>query len=695
MTSIFTRLFSGLFFFIFSEVRADDRPAKPNIVLLLSDDLGWQDLKCYDVDAPSAYDTPYLDAFAKKGVMFWQAYSPAPSCSPSRCAIMSGNHPARAQKTHVVGGHPPYPRSDNERMMDPYYSGRMPADTFTLARAMKTNGYATGHAGKWHIAINHKAFPQPTDVGFDFSRSTRGAHSSRGIDYPSEGFATAAEDDPYRLDKNGFPFHQNNEDALDFIRQNKQEPFFLYYCTWLVHAPIVTRNKALLEKYAERMKVNPASRVDKNAKGKGQTNPFYGAMVESLDYYIGQIFSYLESTDDPRWPGHKLSENTYVIFTSDNGGVDGYTDNTPLDKGKTSAKEGGTRVPLIIAGPNIPAGVQSDVMINSLDFFPSILSLAGAKAPADKKFDGLNVAPLLLGDPTKKNLVKLPDGSVRDTMIWHFPHGGSNESTIIQNGFKLIRNYDHIDKPENPPVELFQLYKGNQRVDVEESKNLVATMPEKAKVMNDQLTAILTGMKASHSSYNPNFRGELPHKEKAPTITKVTENDGTISVIAKDNGSPIKLAHLIYSVNGGGTNEEWFQATLAKDNDSTYSIKLPKGATHYFINLIDENKFLRSFPEVIKEKGTKSYSKSALAVGVQKQTETPKKKKAKAKTKSQPKEDRNIPFDRWDTNKNDILSLEEYLAGPKGENLETRYKKFDKNNDGKVTRQEFVNPSPK
>jgi len=217
---------------IFHTVNAETpRPKKPNIILILTDDLGWQDIKCYDIDDPSPYDTPHIDAFPKKGLMFWQAYSPAPSCSPSRCAIMSGNHPARAQKTHVLGGMPPHARSSSSRMMDPWFSGRIPADTYTLARAMKANGYTTGHAGKWHIAIHHKAFPQPKDVGFDYTRSTRGAHSGNGINDRLTGFATSDKNDPYQLDKNGFPYHQNNEDALDFIREHQQEPFFLYYCT--------------------------------------------------------------------------------------------------------------------------------------------------------------------------------------------------------------------------------------------------------------------------------------------------------------------------------------------------------------------------------------------------------------------------------------------------------------------------------
>ncbi|MEM7601433.1 MAG: sulfatase-like hydrolase/transferase, partial [Verrucomicrobiota bacterium] len=154
-----------------------DRPAQPNILLLLTDDLGWQDVGCYDIDEPSPMETPYIDALAKQGVMFWQGYSPAPTCAPSRCAIMSGVHPARAQKTHVVGGAPPFPRNRHVRMMDPWYSGRMPEDELTLAKILKENGYLTGHSGKWHMAIDHHAFPQPQDQGFDWTRSDRGSRS--------------------------------------------------------------------------------------------------------------------------------------------------------------------------------------------------------------------------------------------------------------------------------------------------------------------------------------------------------------------------------------------------------------------------------------------------------------------------------------------------------------------------------------
>ncbi len=330
------------------------RPAKPNVILLLADDLGWQDVKCYDIDAPSPYETPHIDAFAKKGIQFWQAYSPAPTCSPSRAAILSGDHPARAQMTHVAGGYPPRPHHKTGwSMMAPWYSARMPAETVTIAEALKAGGYTTGHSGKWHISMGHdQGYPQPEDQGFDYTRHSRGAHT--GLPNRLTGFATKAPEDPYRLDENGFPFNQTTEDAMTFLQDNKDKPFFLYFATWLVHAPMMTRSELLLNKYCDKLGVELTEEHRKYWKKEGQTNPFYCAMVEQFDYYCGQLFRYLENTDDPRWPGHKLIENTYVIFTSDNGGMEGdrnavYTDNAPLDQGKISVMEGGTRVPLLMA----------------------------------------------------------------------------------------------------------------------------------------------------------------------------------------------------------------------------------------------------------------------------------------------------------------------------------------------------------
>lgn len=607
---------------------AENRPAKPNIVLILTDDLGWQDVKCYDVDAPSPYETPNIDALAKKGVMFWQAYSPAPTCAPSRCAIMSGNHPARAQKTHVVGGSPPAPYNKAaHKLMPPWYSGRMPADEVTLAKVMQQNGYVTGHSGKWHMAIDHNAFPQPKDQGFDWTRSDRGVTGGGRTNRLTD-FATDKKGDPYRLDANGFPFHQNSEDALTFLRENHGKPFFLYYATWLVHTPIHTRSKALLEKYCKKLGVDYPTDPTK-WELEGQRNPYYCAMVEMLDHYVGNVISYLETTEDPRWPGHKLSENTYLIFTSDNGGMEGHpgeiiTDNYPLDRGKISAREGGTRVPLIITGPGIKAGVETDVMVNGLDFYPTILALSGIETPKDKHLDGCDLAPLLLKDPTDPSLVKETDGSVRDTMVWHFPHSVAMESTIRSGDYKLIHKYENAKNPAaKGEFELFRLYQakdGKQiRADIEESKDLAESMPEKTLEMSRRLNAILTEMKASYPYFNPDYKRPIPGKQNVCTIISHKRHGRNVEFTFKENGAKVVHADLIYTLNGGDRYEEWFRSPAKVLSDSKVSAELPEATTHYVINLIDANQFLRSYPEMPDEntlnKMKAKYSASALEAG--------------------------------------------------------------------------------
>ena len=594
---------SLLFIFAFAGF-SNERPAKPNVVLILTDDLGWQDVKCYDIDEPSPMETPNIDSLAKQGVKFWQAYSPAPTCAPSRCAIMSGNHPARAQKTHVVGGAPPTPNHKyGWTMMAPWYSGRMPENETTLARVLQSNGYVTGHSGKWHMAIDHKAFPQPEDQGFDWTRSSRGARS--GMPSRVSGFATIQKEDPFRLDENGYPYHQTSEDALTFLRENHQKPFFLYYATWLVHTPIHTRSEQLLEKYCKKLGVEKPNDQE-GWTMKGQTNPFYCAMVEELDYYMGKVFDYLKGTQDPRWPGHKLIENTYIIFTSDNGGMEGHpgeviTDNYPLDKGKISAMEGGTRVPLIITGPGIPKGVESDVMVNGLDFYPTLLTLTGTKRPKDKGLDGCDLSDLLLKNPTNSSLVKNKDGKPRDTMVWHFPHSVALESTIRMGGYKLVRNYNHRFDERTTELELYQLYKtenGKQvRVDIEEANNLASQHPQLSKELNERLSSILNEMDASYPYYNPQARRVGAEKNLIPKVISHEIQNETVTFSVREQGAKIVRADLIYTNNGGKKYEEWYRIKGKEKIKGTISFNLPEGSTHYYLNLIDENNFLVSYPE--------------------------------------------------------------------------------------------------
>ena len=597
-------IFSLLLLFIFSLASlADNRPTKPNVLLILTDDLGWQDVKCYDIDEPSPMETPNIDSLAKQGVKFWQAYAPAPTCAPSRCAIMSGNHPARAQKTHVVGGAPPTPNHKyGWTMMAPWYSGRMPANEKTIARVLKTNGYVTGHSGKWHMAIDHHAFPQPEDQGFDWTRSSRGARS--GMPNRVEGFASSQAKDPFRLDENGYPYHQTSEDALTFLRENHDKPFFLYYATWLVHTPIHTRSEKLLEKYCKKLGVErPAD--NQGWTMKGQTNPFYCAMVEELDYHMGKIFEYLKTTNDPRWPGHKLIENTYIIFTSDNGGMEGHpgeiiTDNYPLDRGKISAMEGGTRVPLIITGPGIQKGVESDVMVNGLDFYPTLLTLTGTPQPKQKNLDGSDLSELLLRDPINPDLVKDKDGRTRDTMVWHFPHSVALESTIRVGGYKLVRNYNHRYDKGTTELELYHLYeevKDRQvRVDIEEANNLASSKPDLAKELNNKLSSILQEMDASYPYYNPQANKVGADKKMVPKVNSHKRVNDQVVFQYIENGAKVIRGDLIYTLNGGNRYEEWDRLKAGKKNNREIRFTLPSGTTHYFLNLIDENNFLVSYP---------------------------------------------------------------------------------------------------
>ena len=603
----------------------DDEPRpQPNVVLLLADDLGWQDVKCYDIDEPAPYETPNIDILAKEGTMFWQAYSPAPTCAPSRCAIMSGNHPARAQKTHVVGGAPPRPNGKSSRMISPWYSGRMPANEMTLAKALKANNYTTGHSGKWHMAISHKAFPQPEDQGFDYTRSDRGVANVIRPDVMSD-FSTDDPNDEYPIDENGFIVNPTTQDALNFLKEAKDKPFFLYYAEWLVHGPIQTRNRRLLDKYSNKLDVAVPHDPKYGTGTTGQHNPFYCSMVEEFDNYVGQVVHYLKTTDDPRWPGHKLHENTYFIFTSDNGGMEKHpggttTDNYPLDRGKISAMEGGTRVPFIVTGPGIKAGLKSDVMVNGLDFYPTILALTGTKTPEGKKLDGCDLSDLLLKDATNVKLVKDQNGKERTTMMWHFPNSVALESTIRNSDYKLIRNYDYLENAGTVELELYRLYKTENgksiRVDIEESKNLATEMPELTRKLNEELTEQLTEMKASYPSYNPNYNKKMPNKESVPSVTSNSIDGNKVTFDYKENGAKVVKANLLYTLNGGEKYEEWFRASADLSGNNTAVVMLPTGTTHYFINLIDENNFLVSFPEVKNRKKTKKnkgkYSIDAL-----------------------------------------------------------------------------------
>ncbi|MDF7808118.1 sulfatase [Pontiellaceae bacterium B12219] len=586
------------------------RPEKPNFVILLADDLGWQDVGCYDVDGNAVYETPYMDQLAASGVRFMQGYSPTPVCGPSRYGILSGRFPAYG-KTHVQGGECPKPYTQSFRMMDPYYTGRMELEEITIAEALKPYGYLSGHSGKWHVAVNHNSFPQPTDQGFDFSKHDLGI--SKKVSDRLSTFATTDPSDEFQLQDldgaasaDGFAFDQTTQDIIDFMDMAvaSNAPFFSYYAAWYVHSPIQTHTERLLEKYALKMGYSYPLDGNEDLSADAQINPYYGAMVEELDFNMQRIINYLEETDDPRWPGHKLIENTYIFLTSDNGGMEGtatetYTDNDPLDRGKIRAEEGGVRVPFIVAGPGVPTNVVSDVMVNGLDFYPTMLSLAGIPVP--ERLDGCDLSPLLLNDPQDADLVTHLDGSVRDTMYWHFPHGGALHSTIRKDGWKLFRNYDYLDNPGLEPYRLYQLYDTNNADnDIGEDVDLVDVETAMASQLSAELNNWLTDVGARLPHYNPTTTATLTNKENVPAVLDKGHSNGTAWVSFETDKAAVVHADLIYTLNGDGSaDEEWFRMDAVLDAaHGRAEAGIPEGTTHYVFNLIDENNFLISSEDV-------------------------------------------------------------------------------------------------
>ena len=590
-----------------------DRPSKPNVLLMLVDDLGWQDLVCYDLDEPCPYETPNIDRLAQKGVLFKNGYSPSPVCSPSRCAIMSGKHPARTMSTTVASGKPPMAMHPQHSFISPWCRGGMDTQNVTIAEALKSNGYKTGHVGKWHIAINHYAFPQPRDEGFDFTSHVAGNSQARGVQngMPNrlQGFATTKEKDPYRLDENGYPRDHVTEEALRFLRKNKDDPMFLYYASWLVHSPLQTRSEELLRKYCEKLGVE----YPKDPKGwtlEGQMNPYYCAMVETLDYYVGKLVGYLERTEDPRWPGHKLIENTYIVFTSDNGGMEGhpgevYTDNFPLDKGKIHVREGGIRVPFLISGPDIESGLVSEVVVNGLDFYPTILGWTKTENSAGQILDGSDLGPLLIKNPKDpQKVLDSRSGQARKSMFWHFPNGHCQQSAHLKDGYKLI--YNHIF--ERQRVELYQLYDSSgNRVDWEEANDLSQKLPKLAESMKEELLGFLNDLDAGMTYLNPTCtRVKLPGVKDVPTVIDHQQTKREVQLRFKERGAKVTRAQVIYSLNGESSDSEWFPipANVVRTTDKGTSIVeaiLPLGTTHYVFNIIDENRFMVSYPMIDRE----------------------------------------------------------------------------------------------
>ena len=377
-------------------VNNESDPKRPNIILILVDDMGFSDIGCYG----SEIETPNLDKLADKGISFTSAYNCA-RCCPTRASLLTGLYPHQAGVGHMVSNHG-----------IPAYQGYLRDDCVTIAEALSLGGYQTLISGKWHVG---GIYPRNDASQWDTGDPQRPLPPDRGFD---DWYGTPAGAGSYYNPK---PLFRNytliepesdkyyytdavSENAVKMVEKAAMDdkPFFLYMAHYAVHTPIEAKAERIA-KYKAR-------------KSAGQNNPTYAAMIESMDDAVGQIMSTLDELN--------LSDNTVVIFTSDNGGLSRVTNNAPLRAGKGYPYEGGIRVPVIIRWPGvIRAGTVSDESVTSVDYFPTICELADVRLPHGRTIDGVSLAEYL-----KSNGAKKPG---RESVFWHFPH-------YRDYGFKIV-----------------------------------------------------------------------------------------------------------------------------------------------------------------------------------------------------------------------------------------------------------------
>ena len=436
------RLLQLLFFvFTFSLIQCSNKNSnnslvKPNILLINIDDMGWRDVGFMGSEY---YETPNIDKLASEGMIFTNAYASSANCAPSRACLMSGQWTPR-HGIYTVGSSE-RGKSRTRKLVPTKNKTILPNSQYILTEALKDAGYKTCHAGKWHLNSD------PTTQGFDVNIGGCEA-GNPGSYYP-----------PYKrvpLKAPSKDYYLTNlimDKTLEFLNSVNDQPFFMYYSPYAVHTPIQPI-KNLLPKYKSKPEWN------------GQNNAKYATMVENLDKQIGRMIAYLKESG-------KL-KNTFVLFISDNGGVYKVTKQWPLRAGKGAYYEGGIREPMFAYWEGkIAASTKSDIPVTNLDFYPTILEVAGIKKPADKILDGQSFLPVLMGGKIDER-----------PLYWHFPiylEGGNIEtqdplfrtrpgSAIRLGDWKLIQYF------ENNDIELYNL-----KDDISEKNNLAESNPAKVK----------------------------------------------------------------------------------------------------------------------------------------------------------------------------------------------------------------------
>ncbi|OYP35211.1 sulfatase [Rhodopirellula sp. MGV] len=451
--------------------------AKPNVVLILMDDMGAHDLSG---EGSSFYQSPNIDRIATGGIRFTNGYATCCVCSPSRASIQLGTFPARHGITDWIGAKSGLEWTRPNRVLPAEYEHRLPAEQTTIAEAFQEAGYGTFFAGKWHLGDKGS---WPDDHGY---QENKGGHD-RGS--PPGGFFSPYKNPVLADGPNGesLPMRLAKE-TVDYIRNHRDQPFFAMLSFYSVHAPVQTR-KELWQKYQQLAPALPDGqsrfKVDRTLPVRQvQDHPVYAGMIETVDDAVGVVLKTIDELS--------LADDTIIVFTSDNGGVssgDAYaTSNLPLRGGKGRQWEGGIREPLYIRYPAmIKPGTHDDTPVTGADLYPTLLDLCGLPLKPEQHLDGVSLKPLVQGHSIAER-----------ALYWHYPHygnqGGEPNAIIQKDRWKLIHYF------EDGRHELYDL-----SADPSETSDLALTHPAKAQAMWNQLDAWLTEVGAKRPKPDPRY----------------------------------------------------------------------------------------------------------------------------------------------------------------------------------------------
>lgn len=490
----FARAVWAVFILLSDGLVSADAADRPNVVLILVDDLGWADL---GVSGSTFYETPNINRLAAEGVYFSDAYAANPVCSPTRASIQTGKYPSRLKITNHSGIRgamgPQY------KLNPPMVEGSMPLEDVTLAEALQEAGYTTAHMGKWHLQAHgekgREHYPEANGFDVNIAGHNAGQPGSFHFPYKSEQHAWSNVPDLDDGKEGDYLTDSLTDKAIDFIKSHRNGPFYLNLWYYAVHTPIEPR-KDKVEKYRRKVKALGLDKTMGEAVPEHgsfthahQDDAGYAAMVESMDENVGRILETLKELN--------LENDTIVIFMSDNGGLstgsgpNSPTSNLPLRAGKGWVYEGGIRVPLIIRLPGVVrAGVKSAEPVVSTDLYPTILDLAGLPQKPGQHVDGRSLKPLLTGGASSLD---------REALYFHYPHYHPI-NTMGPAGAIRARDFKLVEVFETGEVELYDLGK-----DPREQHDLSREMPGVAARLKQLLHAWREETGSLMTTANPDY----------------------------------------------------------------------------------------------------------------------------------------------------------------------------------------------